>query len=997
MHTIRYYLQQKCARIRGALLLSLIILLTGTASWAQFTEGGYYLKKFGSADGYIGTRCVNTYLDRTGRFWLANNLGLSSFDGTEFTNYTTKDGLNNERPSFFAEDKNGVLYISDEHTIGVWMPGRKPKFHTLYRLPAPDVLADIAVVDSNDLYYTSNDNKGVGHIVHKKQVPVAGITEQIIRLTRNGDVIYGISEAGNICVIRNGRQVAKYPVPAGSLNISLALPPFVTDKKGNSWFIGAKLYKLAPSGITDSLPMPDNAATEYYRIAFDGNGCCFYAMTRNWLYYYNGSTVNSVPYQLSVADSTTAAVSSTCRGLYTDGKGIIYKADDILGFAQFTRLSYSTPPTLLWVPSSDGHNGRIFSYDTGLVRHPNMEYVLPDIGSKILGIYDDRQGNTLYCLLDGLAIQKKGEKTYSYLYKGDSTHSNTIGDQSIGVVLEDGKGDLWAKGQTHIVHISGGRRSVYETEASHFKICLDKYNHLWTAGTSHLYLCDEDTIRDVTHKMPVKLKTITSLANDRNGDVWISGSNYTIYKITTASKGRYLCTDSIVLDPRNKTVDVQSIQFDSRGNLWAAFPDYLYVFFADGKGSYDREHYLCLTQEDGIGNLLDGHLINMQRTVDGNILFLEPPMPVLRVDEILKRYRREAPRVYFTDLQLFGREHDWVADGFRLRADGLPEDLQLPYSQNTLTFRFSSTGFHNTGYYHYQYRLLGMADSWQDADVTRKVTYNNLPPGHYTFQVRAANENGFMSAPLSYPFTIAPPWYRSWWAITLWVLLFCGILLSAFYLRQRAIVRKYQTEQMITEQKLIALRAQINPHFLQNTFAFLAQHVLYETKESTVGAIKKVSAYLRSVLRGSDHSVVTLEDELEFTEEYLRLQQMLLNNRFTYSVDIADNVDTFGIQVPSMLFQPLVENAVKYGTMHNDTCALELQVTQELPYTVCTISNTGSRQQETVKETGHISKGMQLTRNKLELVFAKSKHKPVFTAGYTSTGVYTVVIKIPLA
>ena len=982
--------------MQRTVLFSLLVL-TSIASRAQFKDGGYYQKKFGAADGYIGTRCINMYLDHTGRFWLANSLGLSSFDGTEFTNYTTRDGLDNEHVAFFAEDKNGLLYTSNDHTISACMPGRKPRFRTFYRLPAPEDLSDIAVIDSNDFYYTTNSNKTVGHIAHKKPTPVAGLTEKIVRLARNGDVIYGISETGNICVIRNGRQVAQYHISIGTLPMGLALPPFVTDRKGNSWFIGIKLYQLSPSGVTDSLPLPGNAATEYYRIAFDGNGRSFYAMTRNWLYYYNGSSISIVPQQLSVADSTTAAVSSMCRGLYTDGNGIIYKADDILGFAQLVKLNYAIPPNLLWVPKSDGHNGRVYSYDTGLRNHPDMQYVLPNIGSKILGIYDDRQGNTIYGLLDGLAIQKRGETTCSYLYKGDSTHSNTIGDQSIGVVMEDSKGNLWAKGQTHIVYISGNRSKIYETEASHFKICLDKNDHLWTAGTSHLYVCDKDTIKDVTGDMPIKLGNITSLANDRNGDVWISGSNYTVYKITTGRTGRYLCTDSIVLDPRNKTVDVQCIQFDSRGNLWAAFPDYLYLFFADGKGGYGREHYLCLTQEDNIGNLLEGDLINIQRTTDGNMVLIKPPMPVLRVDELLKHYRREAPQVYFTDLQLFGQEHDWAADGFRLGKDGLPEDLQLSYDRNTLTFRFSSIGFHNTGYYQYQYRLQGMEDKWQNADVSRKVTYNNLAPGDYTFQVRAANENGFMSAPFSYPFTISPPWYKSWWAILLWTLIASTILFGAFYLRQRAIVRKYQAEQMITEQKLIALRAQINPHFLQNTFAFLAQHVLYETKESTIGAIQKVSAYLRSVLRGSDHSVVTLEKELEFTEEYLRLQQMLLNNRFTYSVDIADDVDTFGIEVPSMLFQPLVENAIKYGTMHNVACTIELQVVNESPYTVCTIRNTGSREKETEKEAGHISKGMQLTRNKLELVYARSKHKPVFNAGYTGNGNYTVVLKIPLA
>ena len=381
------------------------------------------------------------------------------------------------------------------------------------------------------------------------------------------------------------------------------------------------------------------------------------------------------------------------------------------------------------------------------------------------------------------------------------------------------------------------------------------------------------------------------------------------------------------------------------------------------------------------------------------VLISDLDPPVLETEDILPRQAKAAPIPYFTDIALFNKPFDWAANGYRLGADGLPLNPTLAYNQNTITFHYSSIGFHNAPYFQFQYELEGLeglGTGWQDGDETHKVAYNSLLPGDYTFRVRVANENGRWSDPISYQFTISPPWYRSWWAWTLWILLGAGAIITVFYLRQQSLKKKYRTEQELTEQKLIALRAQINPHFLQNTFNFLSQHIRYEPKETAIATTKKIAGFLRNVLHASDHSVVTLEKEIEFTDQYLLLQKTLFGDRIAYEIHVDAAVDTFDMDIPSMLLQPMVENAVKYGTRKGHHCFINITVTQDDHYIVCTIEDNGLHVDGTGNDPKHISKGIALTKGKLDVMFRKSAHPPVVTSGANEGQGYTAVIRIPL-
>ena len=117
--------------------------------------------------------------------------------------------------------------------------------------------------------------------------------------------------------------------------------------------------------------------------------------------------------------------------------------------------------------------------------------------------------------------------------------------------------------------------------------------------------------------------------------------------------------------------------------------------------------------------------------------------------------------------------------------------------------------------------------------------------------------------------------------------------------------------EQLSKAQLNALRRQIEPHFLFNTLNGIAGLVRAGNSEAAVRMIAGLSDFLRRVVNDSDRQRVPLAEELEFTQKYLDIQQARFAERLKFSVDVP--AELLPAQVPSLILQPLVENAVKHG------------------------------------------------------------------------------------
>lgn len=148
------------------------------------------------------------------------------------------------------------------------------------------------------------------------------------------------------------------------------------------------------------------------------------------------------------------------------------------------------------------------------------------------------------------------------------------------------------------------------------------------------------------------------------------------------------------------------------------------------------------------------------------------------------------------------------------------------------------------------------------------------------------------------------------------LILYAGILTVSYVLDSKARLAEEQTQtarlnELLSAAQFDALRKQIEPHFLFNTLNAISGLVRAERGEDAVAMIAGLSDFLRHTMEGSSRQQVPLVEELQFVEKYLSLQKIRFTDRLQLDVDVPPGL--YRAQVPSLILQPIVENAVKHG------------------------------------------------------------------------------------
>jgi serine phosphatase RsbU (regulator of sigma subunit) len=134
----------------------------------------------------------------------------------------------------------------------------------------------------------------------------------------------------------------------------------------------------------------------------------------------------------------------------------------------------------------------------------------------------------------------------------------------------------------------------------------------------------------------------------------------------------------------------------------------------------------------------------------------------------------------------------------------LPKTLLLPFNKNHLTFQFIGISLTAPEKVMYQYKLEGLDDDWTPPTSKTEATYSSLPPGNYKFLLKTMNNDGIWNeVPVTYNFTISPPWYNTWWFYTISIItLVASIWLYNFYRTKKLIADKQKLERVVDERTL---------------------------------------------------------------------------------------------------------------------------------------------------------------------------------------------------
>lgn len=167
------------------------------------------------------------------------------------------------------------------------------------------------------------------------------------------------------------------------------------------------------------------------------------------------------------------------------------------------------------------------------------------------------------------------------------------------------------------------------------------------------------------------------------------------------------------------------------------------------------------------------------------------------------------------------------------------------------------------------------------------------------------------------------------------------------------------------------LKAQLDPHFMYNALNSIQYFIMQNDTQSALGYLSKFSKLMRQVLENSVNETVPVADELKALSYYLDLEKMRFNNSFNYTIEVDETIDKENVEVPSMLLQPYVENAVVHGMLRKEKDGIiKLVLINQADSILCIIQDNGAGRITDKKSmsSGHKSRATEANLNRLALL-----------------------------
>jgi len=187
---------------------------------------------------------------------------------------------------------------------------------------------------------------------------------------------------------------------------------------------------------------------------------------------------------------------------------------------------------------------------------------------------------------------------------------------------------------------------------------------------------------------------------------------------------------------------------------------------------------------------------------------------------------------------------------------------------------------------------------------------------------------------------------------------------------------KFRLQEESINNYIKALRAQMNPHFIFNSLSSIQHLVLKSDTPAALKYLSKFSQLMRSTLENSIEKNVTLAEEIKLLQTYIDLESLRFDGNFYYEIQVEKHLNTHLLEVPLLIIQPFVENAILHGLMYKKDGEKKLTISfsENASHIIATIEDNGIGRktskalQEKSAKPGKISRGMELTQKRIEII-----------------------------
>src|SRR5450759_3573740 len=768
----------------------------------------YFFDNYSIKQGLSEQKVYTLLQDSKDYIWLGTANGVSRFDGKQFENFTSRDSLSTGGVWSIIEDSLGYIWFGHMNGGVSRYDGQKFEKASFDSLKITGDVTNISQI-KDKIWFTSY-NEGaiqvdfpvndIKHIKTRQFTGKDGLSDRVsgASVIRDGSFIC-IADVGLRKFNPDNNKFENYRMPHMTTYFNPTC--LLEDKVGNIWFgtYNGGIYKYIMSeNRMEFIDLPKAGIKSNWVTCLtqDRKG-------RVWIGTWEG-------------------------GIAVSEGGILRKFDADNGFKP-TRIYKIIEDVEGNILIADQNNGlTIFKGDAFVTI--NEKEILPD--PNVNAIYQDKAGEVWFGTNKGISRYLPGSDKKPVIY---DRSKNAI-PEYIKFFREDKGGNLWIGSDNGGVVLYNMKTSKFEAQPNINSnipnpqqvkaLEIDRQNNLWIGTVEGVVVGNikKQSFRHVQLMDSVIVNIITTLYCDPNGNMWIGtvpkGDKPGLFKFNSA-KNVYKKVSAL------SGITPKAVVMDKKGVLWIGTSEGLLEFRNDSIVS-------TVLQDDG---LLSNNINLLEAGEDGSIY--------IGTNNGLNRYFPNTKRIFsyterngFTGIEakpsavyktLSGDIWFGTANGAtQLRPKNTSTEeleplthimgmsinnqnrpmitgLKLKHNENAISFSFYSICLTNPDVVRYKVKLEGAENEWRTVTDPQAI-YPTLPPGKYTFMVKASNSQGvWNSKPVTFHFIIKPPFWLTWWFILSSIIIIVVIVVMYIHISEENLIK----EKIILEEKVKERTAEV--------------------------------------------------------------------------------------------------------------------------------------------------------------------------------------------
>lgn len=937
------------------LLLAAVAVLWHVELPAQTPSYAHY----GVKEGLPGNVVYCAGQDHRGFMWFGTDKGLARFDGVRFQIFGIKDGLPDpEVLSLFVDSQdriwlsslrqkpfyfqNGKVITAKEDTLlarinleseicdfaedrdrRIWIMGRTQTAFiydetTVQKKTFPQILAQIMVNETGVL------GLGLSSFMNEQEIIFEFKPQNIFFKSAayyGSSVLYSCTDRLMLLDADNATLLSTLPLAGGRV---------YTDRSGRFWAFpttgGAICYNNPDQNITNpQWYLKDKIINTMFE---DKNGNYWFCTSGDGIYVLSpGKAVTLGKAEGFRSDNFTA--------IATDHNGLVLAGDNL---------------------------GNVYRFGSGATVQ-KMELGMQERLNRTRQIITDAQ-HTLWIANDQGLFYEKGK-----------SFGAVPGLSGLKGICVEGE-YLWFGTHARCGFFKKSKNEMkFLTNRRTTTLCIDDEHSIWVGGSEGVYN-DRDSFQlNWGERFPLLKSRIVTIQNAGSNRLWIVTPESGLL-LASVKNGEITHLDHINLKLQNPVENIQAVFPDLKNRkVWLATNNG--VFGLDTE-TWQLAHF---DQHDGLADndvncVLVNHDTLWAGTVSGLSYFDLGLNPVVGdfpsyISTLTYQLDDQSVTVSLVD-SVEDRRH-----------------ITIPSRAVMLTLGLSALEYSSQG--NFEYRCViqkTMPPVWfwtrhnivnwisgcfgyqGDTTVLQGNILNfgfSLTPGAYAVEVSAVTLHGVVSnRPDHWMIVMLPRWYQTIWLdLLLWTIAGYGIW-RVF--KARLAYRKLNI--MVSELQLRTLQTQINPHFIGNSINTIHQFFYPPDRKGLSLYIQLFTQLLRRTIMLSEKHFNRFEEELAYDRDYLDMIKIRFRDQFSYTIEGAEEIPS-GLLFPSMLLQPVLENATIHGLSPEGNSHLQLLFSYAQQHLRCTITDNGiginaSRARISMRKPVQKSKGLELVYKKVE-------------------------------